>query len=449
MKCPALLTSWIRFSAIALTTAAVLATSGVRAESVCGSADSRAVPVPAARGGQPEVPPAATPDTPGPLRAAAEGAGFYWGAAVAPNLLDQADYAGALAAHFTIFTPENHTKFPALQPSRGHYDFIAANRLASFAVAHGLKMRGHVLIWREKLSGRWITEEGKTPEQLRSETLALMQEHIHTTLCHFRTHYPDVFVQWDVVNEAFRADGTLRASDWQRLIGDADGDGDADDFIEKAFEFAHQAWPELALYYNDFFDVVFHAGGQFIEASGQIDSDSPRPGFGAIGPVSDCALVKKCDAVRAMAGKFRREGVPIHGIGFQGHVGGAIGPDYRQLAAPWVEPLGLRWAITELDRPCPRSEPGSEEEKQCFENQAAVFQDVVQACVDSPACNTVVQWGVSDRYSWYNSLSSNQLDRPLALDKAYAYKPAAHAVRSTLDGSYEGNGPLPVTPPAD
>jgi len=47
---------------------------------------------------------------------------------------------------------------------------------------------------------------------------------------------------WDVVNEAIDEDASMRKSPWQVGIGD--------DYVAKAFEFAHEADPDAELYYK-------------------------------------------------------------------------------------------------------------------------------------------------------------------------------------------------------
>lgn len=168
-----------------------------------------------------------SPVAKGELRLASERAGKWWGAAAASGYLDEPGYADALASQFTMMTVENGLKFPFIHPAPGVYDFSEGDAMARFARAHGLKLRGHVLVWREDLTP-WL---GENPS--REAAIALMREHIFTVLGHYRAQFPDVFVQWDVVNEAYRADGTLRDSGWHKAIGD--------DFIELAFRFAREA----------------------------------------------------------------------------------------------------------------------------------------------------------------------------------------------------------------
>jgi endo-1,4-beta-xylanase len=357
--------------------------------------------------------------TAGELRQAAQAANFHWGAAVNADVLGaEPEYDRALAGNFTLMTPENVLKFAVIHPEPGRYDFSQGDRLAEFARRHGLKMRGHVLIWHEQLPD-WVRNGSFTREEL----IEVMREHIHTVLGHYRRHYADVFIHWDVVNEAILADGSRRQSIWQRVIGD--------DYLELAFRFAREAWPELTLYYNDFEEFNFVLLDIPFDAGGRPDPTLQPVGTGAIPEVGDCETSTKCRGMRALITDLVGRGVPVDGVGFQAHVASLLSPDYRALTR-WVEDLGLQWALTELDAPCGNDALAAGNEAFCFENQARIFGAAVQACVDSPACDTVVQWGVGDRHSFWNAAAGGLFTNPLALDQDYQYKPAAHAVVAAL-----------------
>ena len=74
----------------------------------------------------------------------------------------------------------------------------------------------------------------------RDALLARMRDHIHTVVGRYKGRIKG----WDVVNEALNEDGTLRLSPWMKIIGE--------DYIAKAFEYAHEADPAAELYYNDY-----------------------------------------------------------------------------------------------------------------------------------------------------------------------------------------------------
>lgn len=360
-----------------------------------------------------DAPPAAGDATiaPQPLRLAAERAGLRWGAALAAAPLAQdADYRALAGAAFSIVTPENAMKFALLQPEPGVFDFAEADAIADFARAHGQKLRGHVLIWHTQLPD-WITQGSFS----RDELIAVMRAHIHSVLGHYRANYADVIAEWDVVNEAIEADGSRRQSVWQRVIGD--------DYIELAFRFAAEAWPGLPLYYNDFYENNFVLLASQIGADGSLDPGAEL-GIGASPLISDCARIPKCAATRQLAEALLAAGVPLHGIGLQAHIASAAAPDYARLTE-WIAPLGLRWALTELDAPCPL---GSVDDALCFQTQAQIFRSAAQACLDSPACDTVVQWGVHDGYSWWPAISFGLFGEALAFDAEARPKPAAAAL---------------------
>jgi len=67
-----------------------------------------------------------------------------------------------------------------------------------------------------------------------------MRDHIHKVV----GRYKGRIKAWDVVNEALNDDGSLRKTPWYRIIGE--------DYIAKAFQFAHEADPAAELRYNDY-----------------------------------------------------------------------------------------------------------------------------------------------------------------------------------------------------
>ena len=132
---------------------------------------------------------------------------------------------------------------------------------------------GHNLVWHSQVP-RWVFQDGDGQPLTRDALLARMREHILTVV----SHYKGRINGWDVVNEALNDDGTLRQSQWRKIIGD--------DFIEKAFEYAHEADPNVQLYYNDY----------------SLENEAKRKGA--------IEIVKRLQA----------KGIPITGVGVQDHV---------------------------------------------------------------------------------------------------------------------------------
>src|SRR5579884_1453848 len=85
------------------------------------------------------------------LRSAAEARGIAVGTAVASRLLAQPQYAEVLAREFNQVQAENEMKMRAIHPARDRYDFSGADAIVAFAAAHGMKVRGHTLVWHESV----------------------------------------------------------------------------------------------------------------------------------------------------------------------------------------------------------------------------------------------------------------------------------------------------------
>jgi endo-1,4-beta-xylanase len=363
------------------------------------------------------VAPAAAQDAPFSLRDDADGAGVNLGAAIADTHLDDPQLVRLARRHVNMLTFENDAKWATIHPRPRRYDFAPADRIARFARRNDMKMRGHVLIWHAE-NPQWLKDLTPT----RREAKAVLRDHIFRVVGHFRRRFPGLITQWDVVNEGIDNDATRRQSIWQQWIGD--------DYIDLAFRWARRAaGPRVKLFYNDYFDAGMTAGAEAI--GGEFDDGDAVPSAlpGATGSLT-CAEVAKCVAVRELVVGMLERGVPIDGVGFQAHLAGPAPSDHRGLTA-WVGELGLDWVPTELDVPLPA---GTEELGRAT-RQAEGYRLVAQACVDDPACNTIVTWGLSDRYTWWRTLVPGGIfTEALHFDEDYAAKPAATALHEVLAG---------------
>ncbi|MEW5966599.1 MAG: endo-1,4-beta-xylanase [Pseudomonadota bacterium] len=320
--------------------------------------------------------PASAADT---LRGLAAGAGLRVGTAVdvAP-LHDDPAYARLVAREFDLVTPENAMKFSVIQPERGRFDFAQADALVEFAAAHGMAVNGHVLVWHQQLPA-WL-EHGSFG---RDELIAILREHIRTLV----TRYRGRVASWDVAAEAVDENGRMRETFWSRGIGP--------DYLALAFRWAHAADPAAELRYNDY-------GGE---------------GLGA-----------KSDGIYLLVAALRTAGAPVHGVGLQMHVSLDHAPQPAEVRANMqrLAALGLAAHITEMDvqltLPATRS---------ALHKQAALYRDMLRACLDVPACRSFSTWGATDRYSWIPAFFPGK-GAALLFDAEGRPKPAYTRVRNTL-----------------
>ena len=206
-------------------------------------------------------------------------------------------------AHFNSITPENQLKWQYVHPSPDKYDFNGSDRYVEFGEKHGMYVIGHTLVWHRQTPD-WVFEDGHGKPASRDLLLSRLRDHIHTVVGRYKGRIKG----WDVVNEAIEANGTMRQSKWLKIIGE--------DYVAKAFEFAHEADPNAQLYYNDY----------------SLENEPKRRGA--------IELIKRLQAV----------GIPVAAVGLQGH---------NRLNWPTVEQqdatiaafakLGIKVNITELD----------------------------------------------------------------------------------------------------
>ena len=309
---------------------------------------------------------------------------IYIGTAAWAFHLDDELHSMVVADFFNMLTPEHEAKFCVVQNQEGRFDFRAMDRIINFAEDHSLTPRGHTLLWHQ-CEADWLAGQDLN----RHQAIDAMRDHIYTVV----GRYQGRIAMWDVVNEAI--DGTARReTNWQRWIGD--------DWIDLAFQFAHEADPAALLFYND---------------------------YGAEG------MNPKSQAVYDLVADMVERDVPIHGVGLQMHIGvGATGPGGglppEQLAAniQRLGALGLDVHITEMD-----VNYQSETTDAILTQQAADYRRVMEVCLDNDPCKAFITWGVAGHYSWLRDLdNANRNVEPLLLESDYTPQPAYFAVLDIL-----------------
>jgi endo-1,4-beta-xylanase len=314
---------------------------------------------------------------------------------------DQAEDA-IIKAQFNSISPENVLKWEIVHPRPNEFSFSLSDKYVEFGEQNHMFIIGHNLVWHSQVP-KWVFEDENGKPVTRKALLQRMHDHIQTVVGRYRGKING----WDVVNEALNDDGTLRQSPWLKIIGD--------DYIEKAFRYAHKADPQAQLYYNDY----------------SLENEAKRRGA--------LELVKK----------LKRKGVPIFGVGIQEHVS-LDWPSTDQIDATINEfgKLGVKVMFTELDvdvlpnvthsadvslnvasdpklNPYANGLPGEVQQKLAT-RYADLFSTYVKHC---GLVTRVTFWGVTDANSWKNNWPvRGRTNYPLLFDRNNQPKPAFDAV---------------------
>lgn len=293
---------------------------------------------------------------------------FSVGVAVGKRNLN-GEEAVLIKRHFNSITAENDMKMEMLQPIEGKFNWATSDSILNFAIKNNIKVRGHNLCWHEQAPAWFfVGKDGK--EVSKTVLLQRLKTHIDTVV----GRYKGKIYAWDVVNEAIDDDSTkyLRNSKWYQICGE--------DFIIKAFEYAHAADPNAKLYYNDY--------------------NTERP--------------EKRERIYKLLKSLKDKGVPIDGVGLQAHWS-IEEPTEKELvtAIERYSSLGLNIQFTELDisiypweknkrakRPGESDAYTSELEARQIEKYKMVF-DVFRRYKN--VITNITFWNISDRRTWLDS----------------------------------------------
>lgn len=327
---------------------------------------------------------------------------------------------------FNQVSPENDLKWQLIHPREGNdgYNFEPADAFVQFGIDNHQEVVGHTLVWHGQtppwvFAGTHVAEAPKQdappaggpganrpgggrrmgfdpsqPHASREELLERMREHIHTVV----GRYKGKIKVWDVVNEAISDGGpdVLRKTAWSEIIGP--------DFIDKAFEYAHEADPDAILRYNDY------------------GLENPE---------------KRKKLITLIKGLQERK-IPVTAIGSQTHIS-ATSPSYEELERTIVElaSLGLPIHITELDvNTAERGQrnvgadvannagvTGGGQVDKALERQAEQYANLFKICLKhKDSVKMITLWGVNDAVSW------RAAGKPLLFDGDNQPKPAFEAL---------------------
>ena len=309
---------------------------------------------------------------------------FRIGAAVNPITIHT--QRELLAHHFNSITAENEMKFESVHPEEDRYTFETADRLIDFAAEHGMAVRGHTLVWHNQTPS-WVFEDGDGRLCDAQTLLSRMRSHIETVA----GRYKGQIYAWDVVNEAVsdKEGELLRPSRWLDIAGE--------DFIAKAFEYAHAADPNALLFYNDY--------------------NESDPG--------------KRERIYTLVKGLKERDVPIHGIGLQAHwsVEHPALDDIRSAIERYAS-LGVKLQVTELDVSLfsfddQRTDLTAPPEE-LLERQAERYGQFFRLFREySGVIDSVTFWGAADDYTWLDGFPvRGRKNWPFPFDTQHDPKPA-------------------------
>ncbi|MEK6481387.1 endo-1,4-beta-xylanase [Catalinimonas sp. 4WD22] len=309
---------------------------------------------------------------------------FPIGVAVSPRAL-KTDEAELIKQEFISITAENAMKMGPIHPRENEYFWADADSIVAFAERNNMKMRGHTLCWHNQTPD-WMFVDAQGDSVSKEVLLGRLKDHITEVV----TRYKGKIYAWDVVNEVIsdQADAFYRQSPWYKICGE--------DYIAEAFRYAHEADPQALLFYNDY---------------NEIDS------------------LKRSKIIK-MVNELKAEGVPIHGIGLQGHwaINEPSEEQLEQTLSDFAE-TGLELQITELDISVYPKEHSARERRPEDENDEFTAErkqkqrEVYDICFalfrkHQDDITSVTFWNISDRGSWLDNFPvRGRKDYPLLFDE--------------------------------
>ena len=329
---------------------------------------------------------------------------FNIGAAINEDIILNLDNDSKriVETNFNSITAENSLKWMFIQPSPNYFNFTVADKYVDFGTKNNMHIVGHALVWHSQLADFMQNIESK------AEMTKYFKNHIYTLV----SRYKGKINAWDVVNEAFNEDGSMRESVFYKLLGK--------NYIEKAFELTHNADPNVDLIYNDY----------------------------------NLYKKEKRDGVINMVKQMKSKGIKIDAVGVQAHwsLNQPSLYEIEQIILD-ISKLGVDVMFTELDISVlpspweqvgadvsqnfsrfegdPKMDPYPDKLPKSVQNKLAKrYKDIFQLFIKhSDKISRVTFWGVMDKHSWLNDFPiKGRTNYPLLFNRTYQEKEAYKAL---------------------
>lgn len=320
---------------------------------------------------------------------------FWFGAALSSGAFsgrlsaeDQRRYEETFLSNFNAAVTENALKWHDMERRRGNVNYSVVDAVLAWTDEHDIPLRGHCVFWG--IPGRvqnWL-------KQLDNDDLRRALKNRATTVAR---RYRGRFAEFDLNNEMMHAN----------YYADRLGPG----ITKQMANWFKEADPEARLFVNDY-DVLT---GNRLE-----------------------------DYIRHIRGLLE-QGVPLAGIGVQGHLHGeSFDPEALHNALDELAKIGLPICVTEFNMPGQRSVFLRRRDLKLTAEQeqakAKALTNYYRICFSHPAVEGILMWGFWEGANWIRQSSLYRRD--------WTPTPAAQAYRDLVfkqwwtrwEGKADANG---------
>ena len=280
---------------------------------------------------------------------------FWFGAALANQAFsgrlqpaDSARYREIFLTNFNAAVTENALKWHAMEPRQGQVDYSVIDAILAWTDEHEIPLRGHNIFWGIP---------NRVQAWQKSMDDATLRETLKARALDVGRRYRGRFAEYDLNNEM------LHANYYEERLGP--------DITRAMANWVREADPGAVLYLNDY----------------------------------DILTGRRLNEYVAHIRKFLDQGVPIGGIGVQGHShGDTFDAATLQRALDRLAELKLPVRVTEFNFPGQHSKHYESRGARLTEDEerakAQAISDYYRICFAHPAIEGILMWGFWEGANW-------------------------------------------------